>query len=245
MDPAAVYRISTASCSAPSHARSRCSLYYSARRDVAAASRGRRGGRTYDRQSGAGRGREVRKGGAGGSNWGNSKREAEMLSKNRHADDALADVASSPLAAADGSAVPVEVVEDTRTTFSEYMAGLNLTAGAGKSAVEADAELKKAKVHNKAETFEFEPGFEGTKKAKKAKKSTSTKKFVDPSLVGVTIGEEEYVPRERTERGGRGGSRGGRGGRGGSRGGRGGARTGGAPRQQLSAAAFPSLSASK
>jgi plasminogen activator inhibitor 1 RNA-binding protein len=217
------------------------------RRDVAAAQRGRRGGRAYDRQSGSGRGRETRKGGAGGSNWGNSKREAELLSKNRHAEGALADVAASPVEGAEGAAVPVEVVEDTRTTFSEYMSTLSLNAAAGKTAVEADADLKKAKAHNKADAFEVEPGFEGTgKKVKKVKKSAFAKKFVDPALVGLTVGEEQAARPQRERRDGDRPARG----RGGPRGNRGDRPSGDrpnprarAPRQQPGAGAFPALGA--
>jgi hypothetical protein len=159
------------------------------------------------------------------------------------------------VATGDGAAVPVEVVEDTRATFTEYMSGLSLKAEAGNTAVEADAELKKAKAHVKADAFQVEPGFEGTgKKGKKGKKSAFAKKFVDPSLVGVTIGEDSYRPRERGDRPERRGDRGDRGERS-ERGGRGAdARRGGkggpaprtrAPRQQLSAAAFPALRPSK
>lgn len=86
----------------------------------------RDGKRAYDRRSGTGRGKEIKKDGGGARNWGSDKNDAKKLEGRINEDEdivAPAAVVSEEKPAAD---VPVEEEEppvvDNTLTYAEYMA---------------------------------------------------------------------------------------------------------------------------
>ena len=84
----------------------------------------RDGKRTYDRRSGTGRGKEIKKDGGGARNWGSDKNEAKKMEGSINEEEVVAPVV------AEGEEAPVEVqveeveppVEDNTMTYADYMA---------------------------------------------------------------------------------------------------------------------------
>ena len=80
----------------------------------------RDGKRAYDRRSGTGRGKEIKKGGGGARNWGSDKNEAKKMEGRINEDEEI-----EPLDDTQAD-VPVEkdepVKQDNTMTFADYMA---------------------------------------------------------------------------------------------------------------------------
>uniref|UniRef100_A0A7S0Y828 Hyaluronan/mRNA-binding protein domain-containing protein n=1 Tax=Pseudo-nitzschia delicatissima TaxID=44447 RepID=A0A7S0Y828_9STRA len=207
----------------------------------------RDGKRTYDRRSGTGRGKEIKKGGGGARNWGSDKNEAKKAEGTINEDNVIAPVAETEEAEAPAVEEPKE--EDNTMTYSEYI------ASKGKKDEVALRETKNefagVTIAAKAEEEAFM--LMGTGKKKKEKKQKEAKKTVDVGFrvaKNNTGGEEREGRGDRREGGrgrGRGDRRDGRGrGRGGGRGGRGSGRGPRGPKkpQGLNVqdeGAFPSL----
>jgi len=230
----------------------------------------RDGKRAYDRRSGTGRGKEIKKDGGGARNWGSDKNEA------RKAEGTVADGETTTKppredrrknnydnndAAANANATTAEpVVEEVDNTisFEEFMQKKTLpkSDAFAPKAARSDAADDFAKV---APKVAVEENFlvMGAGKAQRSRDKTKEKKViatgfrVAPSDASLADRRDDDRTSGRGGRGGRGDGRGrGRGGRvgrgGGSgrggRGGRGGGRGGrGAPINTMDANAFPSL----
>lgn len=197
-----------------------------------------RRGRDFDRHSGTGRGREVKKGGAGKANWGKDE-EAP-------ADENAAAATETPVENAEAEVVErVEEEEDTTMTLQEYLAKKNQASLSGEAFEKRDlrevdekafAGAKKLTKDGKTPDF-VEAQYERVNREKK-----SGRKKVLLEDVGFRAGGQEE---RRDSRGGRGGR-----GRGGDRpdrpdGGRGGrsfaGRGGRGPRPSKGAAATPNV----
>jgi len=180
----------------------------------------RDGKRVYDRRSGTGRGKEIKKGGGGARNWGNAKDEAKKAEGRINENEEVAP-------ATDGNEnpdVPAEEakpeVEDNTMTLAEYMASKGKKEEAALRDVKNEFEGKAVAAKGDEEAFMV---MGGGKKKKDKKKKEVEKKSVD---VGFRVGN----PNSDGGRGGR-GRGGGRGdrrdGRGRGRGGKGGRGAGG------------------
>jgi hypothetical protein len=118
-----------------------CSLFYSRRPNNSdrntKGGRGDRGGRgervaprdgkrAYDRRSGTGRGKEIKKGGGGARNWGSDKAEAKKMEGTINEDEVKeekpVEVSAEGEEAAEKEAPVEEKVEDKTMTFADYMA---------------------------------------------------------------------------------------------------------------------------
>lgn len=132
----------------------------------------RDGKRTYDRRSGTGRGKEIKKGGGGARNWGSDKNEAKKAEGRVNENEEI------PPADAEEVEAPVEPepeVEDNTMTFAEYMA----SKGKKEEVVlrETKNEFAGISAADKAEEEDFMKMGEGKKK--KEKKQKDAKKSVD------------------------------------------------------------------
>lgn len=209
----------------------------------------RDGKRTYDRRSGTGRGREIKKGGGGGHNWGNDKNEAR---KNEGPVDENAPVE----VATDAVEEEVEKVpdpepepEDNTMTMEDYLAAKSGKAagddlfGAKKerSVDEAAGEFagKEAHVAVQEDFVVMGSGKSLRKKNEKKAAQTLDLNFRVKSASDPRPRRDDRNGDRRGGRGGRGDRRGGRGGRGGGRGGRG--KAGGRGLKVDDVNAFPSL----
>mmetsp|Transcript_1150 Transcript_1150/g.1775 ORF Transcript_1150/g.1775 Transcript_1150/m.1775 type:complete len:283 (+) Transcript_1150:72-920(+) len=201
--------------------------------------------REHDRRSGTGRGREGKKGGAGGHNWG------------KPGDDAAQEPASvDPVDGEEAQATEEVEPAVKELTLEDYEAERaakrqgelfsRVSVRKGDAITEGVAYAKKKAADLENDAFIAM----GEKKDKKKRERNQNKKKV--LQTNFSIRDESAPSSDFGERrGGRGGARGGRGGRGGARGGRGGAR-GGAPRGRggrgtvaldpTDASSFPSLS---
>jgi plasminogen activator inhibitor 1 RNA-binding protein len=184
----------------------------------------RDGKRAYDRRSGTGRGREVKKDGGGRGNWGSDKaaakaNEGKVVDEVKPVTPEEVAVASEPtpvVAPAPDEPEPEPTPEDNTMTLAEYKA-----AQAAKKAAE-DAAVKEREVENefagKTAAMKVEEDFLVMKGAKQKKMK---KKNVEKAGA-VELGFRVAKPSAGEDRdGGRGEGRGGRGGRGEGRGGRG------------------------
>lgn len=184
----------------------------------------RDGKRTYDRRSGTGRGKEIKKGGGGGRNWGSDKNEARKnqgpIDENEIAEAVeQVEIAEEPV---------VEEEEDNTMTMEEFLAsksgkaaGDDLFGSKEEKAVEDDEFAgKTAHVAVEEDFLVMGPGKKVRQRAAKKEKQTLDLNF------RVASGDSR-PPRRENER--RGGGRGGRGERrrNDKRGGRGGKRSGG------------------
>jgi len=175
----------------------------------------RDGKRAYDRRSGTGRGKEIKKGGGGARNWGSDKNEAKKMEGRINENEELA-------MAVDGNdaEAPTEEVEppkeDNTMTYAEYMASKGKKEET--SLRETKNEFEGINAAAKEEEESFISMGRGKKKKDKKKKEVE-KKTVD---VGFRVaknnsdgGRGEGRGRGRGDRrDGRGRGRGGRGGRG-------------------------------
>jgi len=184
----------------------------------------RDGKRQFDRRSGTGRGKEIKKGGGGSRNWGSDKNEAKKAEK-LSAEDAAANAddnnASDVKNTADGTVVDDPIVEEkpepVTYSFDEYLAE--------KAKIQSESELFAPKEEKKIDD-EFsgkalaksEDGdylnFGGGKKLRKKNKE---KKEVETLLPGFRVAKPENND-DRKDRGRRGDRR--SGGRGDRKGGR-------------------------
>lgn len=133
----------------------------------------RDGKRTYDRRSGTGRGKEIKKGGGGARNWGSDKNEAKKAEGRVDENEEI-----PPAADAEEVEAPVveePKVEDNTMTFAEYM------ASKGKKEEVALREVKNEfagmSTTDKGEEEDFMKMGEGKKK--KEKKQKEAKKSID------------------------------------------------------------------
>lgn len=180
----------------------------------------RDGKRAYDRRSGTGRGKEIKKGGGGARNWGSDKADAKKMEGTINEDEVKEDVPSELPAEENAETgaeeTPVEEKPEEKTmTFAEYMASKGKKEEvAGR---ETEDEFKGVSAATKVETDFLVMG--GAKQKKNKKKKDGEKKTVE---VGFRVANPNSGRGDRDhdrDRGGRGG-RGGRG-RGGGRDGRG------------------------
>lgn len=201
----------------------------------------RDGKRAYDRRSGTGRGKEIKKGGGGARNWGSDKAEAKKMEGKIDEEEVKDDQIVAPVEGGEPAAeepAPEEESkpEDKTMTLADYMASKGKKEdNAGR---EVESEFTGVTASKKEEEDFLVMGGSKTKKTKK--KKDDQKKVVD-------VGFRTANPN--SGRGGRGrGDRGGRGGRGNRDGrGRGRGRGGRGPKNQNAGinvqdeAAFPSL----
>jgi len=190
------------------------------------------GGRVYDRHSGTGRGREEKKGGAGGHNWGSATDEAESAIDDVRAGDSSA-AAPAASAVPDEEAIAAaaakkaeEEAEARQMTLSEYRRIQS------EKSVKADAKPVRAANAGAGNNLWSDSVLleRVDETAANATKDAPAKQRKEKNVVDFgDVFKAEPVRRERSDRddrrgeGGRGGRGGGRGGdRDGSRGGRGG-----------------------
>ncbi|VEU39013.1 unnamed protein product [Pseudo-nitzschia multistriata] len=208
----------------------------------------RDGKRAYDRRSGTGRGKEIKKGGGGARNWGNEKAEAKKAEGRINENEEVAP-------ATDGNEspdVPSEEVEpekeDNTMTYADYMASKGKKEEVALREVKNDFAGMAACAKGEEESF-LEMG--GGKKKKERKKKEVDKKTVDVGFRVAKANSDGGRGDRRDGRGrgagrgdrrdGRGRGRGGKGGRGAGRG----AKAGGNKKPQglnvQDEGAFPSL----
>lgn len=136
----------------------------------------REGKRQFDRRSGTGRGKEIKKGGGGARNWGNDKNAAKKLEHQSVADAANDSEAENPTVVEEEKKEEVveEVVEeepDNRMTIDEYLASKKETSGllAAKKGKTLDNDEFAGKTAHKI----VEEDFLVATKVKSSKKKTS------------------------------------------------------------------------
>jgi len=196
----------------------------------------RDGKRAYDRRSGTGRGKEIKKGGGGARNWGSDKADAKKMEGTINEDEVKEDKASELTEEEAVEETPVkEKPEDKTITFADYMAAKGKKEE--NTVRELEDEFKGFSASAKVEEDFLVMG--GGKQKKNKKKKDSEKKKVE---VGFRVANPNSGrgDRDRSGRGGRGGrGRGGRDGRGRGRGRSGRGRNSGLNVQDETA--FPSL----
>ena len=153
----------------------------------------RDGKRAYDRRSGTGRGKEIKKGGGGARNWGSDKNEAKKMEGRINENEELA-------MAVDGNdaEAPTEEVEppkeDNTMTYAEYMASKGKKEET--SLRETKNEFEGINAAAKEEEESFISMGRGKKKKDKKKKEVE-KKTVDVgfrvvSYFGRTLFHAQY-----------------------------------------------------
>lgn len=220
--------------------------------------RGHRGGgkRQFDRRSGTGRGKDVKKDGGGGRNWGNDKNEAR---KNEGPIDESqfekkTEVTEAPGGEENTLRKPEEIEpepepEDNTMSYEEYLA----TKGKPDSGVFAETKVREVENEFAGVTIQGKDDEEdflvmGDEKRKRTRQKKNEKKTIDMSFRVVdssAIDGDSRGGRRDSGRGGRGGRSGGRGGGRGGKGGRSGRGRGrggrGRPINTTDPEAFPSL----
>lgn len=182
----------------------------------------RDGKRTYDRRSGTGRGKEIKKGGGGGRNWGSDKNEARK-NEGPVDDNGPAPEEDARATAEEGAAAPAAAVEpepepepeDTTMTMEEYLAAKSSKAAGddlfgSKNEREVDASDFAGKEAHKAVEGDFLVMGGGKSLRKKSGKKEVTKLDVNFKFTSAN----DSRPRREGDGERRGGGRGGRGGRG-------------------------------
>jgi len=216
----------------------------------------RDGKREYDRRSGTGRGKEIKKGGGGARNWGSNKDEAKKMEGRINEDEEIAPVVDGDDTPADvPSEKEVPQKEDNTMTFADYMVIKGKKEDVSLRETKNDFAGVTAAAKEEEESF-MTTG--GGKKKKDKKKKEADKKIIDVGFRApksdVDSGRVDGREDRRDSRGGRGDrrdSKGGRG-RGGRKGGRGSGRgSGRGPRSDVTKkpkaynvadeGAFPSL----
>jgi len=186
----------------------------------------RDGKREYDRRSGTGRGKEIKKGGGGARNWGSDKNDAKKMEGRINEDEEIApraDGEDNPVDIPSEEVVPPK--EDNTMTYAEYMASKGKKEEASLRETKNEFADVTAAAKGKEESF---ISMGGGKNKKDKKKKEVEKKTID---VGFRVakanadadgGRSEGRGDRRDSRGGRGDKRDGRGrGRGDRRDGRG------------------------
>lgn len=179
----------------------------------------RDGKRAYDRRSGTGRGKEIKKGGGGARNWGSDKAEAKKMEGKIDEEEVKEDQVVEPVegqepaAAEEPASVEEEKPEDKTMTFSEYMASKGKKDD--NSERQVDNEFKGVSASKKVEEDFLVMG--GGKQKRTKKKKDDQKQVVDVGFRTANPNAGGRGGRGDRDRGGRGG-RGGRDGRGRGRG---------------------------
>lgn len=193
----------------------------------------RDGKRAYDRRSGTGRGKEIKKGGGGARNWGNDKNDARKAEGAvTEGEEAVAletkpEEAATPEGTVEEAAAPAEPEvkeeEDKTMTYEDYLKSKAAPDSVAFKPV-AERELVN-EFAGKAAKTSVEEDFlvmGGGKAPRKKGGKKGEKLSVD---VGFRVASSDEPRRndrrgnDRRGRGGRGGGRGGRGGKGGRQGG--------------------------
>lgn len=211
----------------------------------------RDGKRTYDRRSGTGRGKEIKKGGGGARNWGSDKNEAKKMEGNVNDNNANSenDADVPPDTNTNTTPEPEPIVEEVDNSISldEYLASKKevtlFGSSKGEKTVENEFEGKKSHVIEQGEFLKLGSGKSLRKKADKKEVEKLDVKFRFKRTDGG--GDRDDRPRrsgrDGGDRGGRGGGRGKNDRRGGG-GRRGGGRGGGRGASfALDSNSFPSL----
>jgi len=183
----------------------------------------RDGKRAYDRRSGTGRGKEIKKGGGGARNWGSDKAEAKQMEGKVEEEEVKEDQIVKPVAGeeaateGDGTSEEEAKPEDKTMTFADYMA----SKGKKESKTGREVESEFTGITASKKVVEDFLVIGGGKAKKTKKKKDEPKKVVDVGFRTATP-NSGGGGRGRGDRGGRGGrgNRDGRG-RGRERGGRG------------------------
>jgi len=183
----------------------------------------RDGKRAYDRRSGTGRGKEIKKGGGGARNWGSDKNEAKKMEGRINEDEEIAPGADSVEIPVDVQAEEVEVPkEDNTMTYSEYIASKGKQEDVSLRETKNEFAGVAAAAKGKEESFMSKGGGKKKKdkKNKEVEKLTIDVGFRAPKS-NVEGGRGEGRGDRRDSRGGRGDRRDGRGRGRGGKGGRG------------------------
>lgn len=220
----------------------------------------RDGKRAYDRRSGTGRGKEIKKGGGGARNWGSDKNEARQAQG--HVEEGEGEEEEEPKKPedeADNSGqegqeyrkeeqeeVPQQDPEEGKLTYEEFMsvkANPDNEAFAPVKEREVSNEFSGMKVSKVVNDEEFMV-MGGGKQKKNKQKNNANKRSITPDFRVASGDDMQRSGRGGRGRGGRDGGRG-RGGRGGSgrggHGGRSGGRGGDGGVNVMDESAFPSL----
>lgn len=175
----------------------------------------RDGKRAYDRRSGTGRGKEIKKGGGGARNWGSDKNEAKKMEGRIDEDAEIVPMDANE----DDVAVEKEepTKEDNTMTFADYMA--NKGKKEEVQLRETKNEFAGATAARKGEEEAFMT-MGGGKKKKEKKKKEPERNTIDLGFrvakADANSGRSDGRGDGRNHRGGRGGRKGGRGYGGGS-----------------------------
>lgn len=170
-----------------------CSLFYSLRQNnddrKTKSGRGGRGGagrvaprdgkRAYDRKSGTGRGKEIKKGGGGARNWGSDKAEARKMEGAINEDEVKeekpVEVSTEGEEAAEKEAPVEEKPEDKTMTYADYMA----VKGKKEETVDREIENEFKGLAASTKTEEDFLVMGGGKQKKTKKKKEAEKKSVE------------------------------------------------------------------
>lgn len=135
----------------------------------------RDGKRAYDRRSGTGRGKEIKKGGGGARNWGNDKAEAKKMEGKIDEEQVKEDKPEGESPTEEAPEVPEPEPEDNTMTFAEYMASKQ------KKDTDASGREVENEFQGKAAAKKVEEDFlvMGEGKSKKKKKGKETKQVVE------------------------------------------------------------------
>lgn len=177
----------------------------------------RDGKRAYDRRSGTGRGKEIKKGGGGARNWGSDKNEAKKMEGRINDDE---DIVLMDDTQADVTIEKDEPSkEDNTMTFADYMASKGKKEEVPLRETKNDFAGATAARKGEEESF---MAMGGGKKKKEKKKKVPERKTIDLGFrvvkADANSGRSDGRGDGRDFRGGRGDRRGGRGGRKGGRG---------------------------
>ncbi len=157
----------------------------------------RDGKRAYDRRSGTGRGKEIKKEGGGARNWGNDKADAKKM-EGKIEEDAVKE--EKPVEVTEGEEVPAEETvevpepepepEDNTMTLAEYMA-MKQKKEDGASGREVVDEFQ-----GKTAAMKVEEDFlvMGGGKSKKKKKENETNQTVEVAFRVVSQSNNTLSP---------------------------------------------------
>lgn len=166
----------------------------------------RDGKRAYERHSGTGRGKEIKKGGDGARNWGSDKNYAKKMEGTINEEDVvnLNETEGGPTEAGEGGGGEVEVdattvqeaepepepVEDKTMTYAEYMASKGKKEESSGREVTNEFQGKAAAVKKEEEDFLV---MGGGKQKKTKKKKEDEKKTVDVGFRVVCHGLFRHI----------------------------------------------------
>lgn len=188
--------------------------------------RARDGKRTYDRRSGTGRGKEIKKGGGGARNWGSDKVDAKKAEGdvdeqelNKEVEGQGGEGGGGEEVAEVPAATPEPVIEeeeeDKTLTLEEYMASKKKTVSVfgsmtkGEKVIENEFEGKNARVAVEEDFLEKTGGKALRKKGSSAKDKGVEKLDLNFRIKKASGGDGDRDDRPRRTGGGRGGGEGG------------------------------------